>query len=184
MEPERGDNGRTRTIHTLANGIFHYDNPNFRANLGKFLGSNCSSEATGPPSQFCVRVTPRVNIGSDIQPKLVLRDSAQVATRIPQPECGPDFANTLGLSETKDYCGGMSIWDVASGGRLGMVTGEDAVEVANPPTNCVNDCQAENNVVGELAVLGFPASVPANLRLTPFSSSDGLNAPLTAPFTG
>jgi hypothetical protein len=184
MEPERGDNARTQIIHTLDPGVFQYDNPNFRDNLGKFLGSNCTSEATGPPSQFCVRVTPRVNIGSDTRPKLVLRDSAQVATRIPQPECGPDFTNTLGLSETKDYCGGMSIWDVASGGRMGMVTGEDGVEVANPPTQCVSDCQAENNVQGELVVLGFPAPVPAGSRLAPFSSNDGLDAPLTSPFTG
>jgi hypothetical protein len=30
-------------------------------------------------------------------------------------------------------------WDVASGGRLGMVTGEDATEVANPPTACTQN---------------------------------------------
>ncbi len=181
MEVERGDGTRTRIVHTLADSTFYYDNPNFRANLGQFLGSGCTSPATGPAGDACVRVSPRVNIGSDTAPKLILRDSAQVATRIPQASCGPDFTNTLGLSETRDHCGATSIWDVASGGRLGMVTGEDATEVANPPTNCTEDCEAGNQVRGELAVLGFPAPVPAASRLTPRTSPDGLTAPLTAP---
>jgi hypothetical protein len=191
MEPSRGDNARTRIIHRLAgtdtsaaSTTFYFDNGNFRAKLGQFLGADCQNPETGPPSTFCVRVTPRVNIGNSLSAKFVVRDSAQVATRIPQVECGPDFTNTLGLAETKDHCGGMSIWDVASGGRMGMVTGEDATEVANPPTACVNNCQAENQVRGRLAVLGFPFPVAADSRLGPRYSSDGLNAPLTAPFTG
>ncbi|MBU2665228.1 hypothetical protein KOI35_17125 [Actinoplanes bogorensis] len=166
MEPARGDGTATRITHTLAAGsTFYYDNPNFRARLGQWLGSGCTSVETGPAGQFCVRVTPRVNIGSDAAPKLVLRDSAQVATRVLEPACGPDFTNTLGLSETRDHCGDRSVWDVASGGRMGMVTGEDATEVANPPTTCTSDCQAGNQVNGRLAVLGFPAPVPAGSRL-------------------
>jgi hypothetical protein len=180
MEPERTDGTRTRIVHTLAGSTFYYDNPNFRARLGQFLGSECVSTA-GPASTYCVRVTPRVNIGSDLAPKLVLRDSAQVATRVPQASCGPDFTNTLGLTETRDHCGATSIWDVASGGRLGMVTGEDGTEVANPPTTCTTDCQAQNQVGGKLANLGFPAVVPAGSRLAPRTSVDGLTAPLTAP---
>lgn len=181
MEPSRSDGTRTRIVHRLAPTAFYYDNPNFRAHLGEFLGSECTSVQSGPPSQFCVRVTPRVNIGNDISPDFVVRDSAQVATRIRQLACGPDFTNNLGLAETRDHCGGMSVWDVASGGRLGMVTGEDATEVANPPTTCTQDCQAQNQVRGRLAVLGSPASVPAGSRLTPRESTDGLSAPLTAP---
>jgi hypothetical protein len=61
----------------------------------------------------------------------------------------------------------MSVWDVASGGRLGFVTGEDATEVANPPTTCTTDCQAQNQVRGRLAVLGHPFPVPAGSRLVP-----------------
>ena len=179
MEPERADGTRTRIVHTLADGAFYYDNPNFRAHLGEFLGSECTSVTTGPPSRFCVRVTPRVNIGNDVSDEFVVRDSAQVATRVPQPECGPDFTNDLGLTETRDHCGGMSIWDVASGGRMGMVTGEDAVEVANPPTTCTHQCQAQNRVRGRLAVLGFPFPVPDANRLAPRFSTDGLDAPLT-----
>jgi hypothetical protein len=114
-----------------------------------------------------------------VSAKFVVRDSAQVATRVRQPECGPDFTNSLGLAETRDHCGGMSVWDVASGGRMGMVTGEDAVEVANSPTDCISDCQAQNQVQGRLAVLGFPFAVPGGSRLSPRTSTDGLAAPLT-----
>jgi hypothetical protein len=171
MEVERGDGTATRVTHTLAETTFYYDNPNFRARLGQWLGSDCTSVETGPPAQFCVRVSPRVNIGSTTAPGLILRDSAQVAPRVPQPACGPDFTNALGLTETKDHCGGTSVWDVASGGRMGMVTGEDATEVANPPTACTEDCQAGNQVRGRLAVLGFPAVVPEASKLSPRTTS-------------
>jgi hypothetical protein len=180
MEPARGDGTRTRIVHTLADGTYYFDNPNFRAQLGQFLGSGCASTA-GPAATYCVRVTPRVNITNDAAPRLILRDSAQVATRVRQASCGPDFTNTLGLAETQDHCGAMSIFDVASGGRMGMVTGEDAIEVANPPTTCTEDCQAQNQVNGRLATLGFPSPVPAGSRLTPRTSTDGPTAPLTAP---
>ena len=179
MEPERSDGTRTRIVHTLADGAFYYDNPNFRERLGEFLGSECTSVETGPPSQFCVQARPRVNIGNDARPDFAVRDSAQVATRVPQPECGPDFTNNLGLAETRDHCGGMSIWDVASGGRMGMVTGEDATELANPPTNCTSNCQAQNQVRGRLEDLGAPFPVPAGSKLTPRTSTQGLGAPLT-----
>jgi hypothetical protein len=179
MEPARGDATRTRIVHRLADEAFYFDNANFRAQFGQFLGSDCQNAQTGPPSRFCVKVTPRVNIANNASANFVLRDSAQVATRIPQASCGPDFTNALGLSDTRDHCGGMSIWDVASGGRLGMVTGEDGTEVANPPTVCVTDCQAQNRVKGRLANLGFPFPVPDGSRLTPRTSDDGLAAPLT-----
>jgi hypothetical protein len=169
MEPARGDGTATRIVHTLATSStpgltpFYYDNPNFRARIGEFLGSTCTSGTSGPPSQFCVPVTARVNIGNDLSPKFVARDSAQVATRVLQPAC-----NTASpLTTSARHCGAMSVWDVASGGRMGFVTGEDATEVANPPTSCTQDCQAQNQVKGRLANLGFPFPVPAGSRLTP-----------------
>ena len=171
MEPERADQTATRVVHTLAGSTtpgltpFYFDNPKFRARIGQFLGSQCTSVETGPPSQFCVQVASRVNIGNDLSANFVARDSAQVATRVPQPECN----TATPLTPSARHCGGQSIWDVASGGRMGFVTGEDAVEVANPPTNCVNDCQAQNQVRGRLAVLGSPFPVPAGTRLIPRS---------------
>jgi hypothetical protein len=181
LEPARGDGTRTRFVHRLADGVFYFDNANFRAQLGQFLGNGCTDVATGPASATCVKVSPKINIASDTAPKLVLRDSPQVATRIAQASCGPDFTNNLGLTETKDACGGMTIWDVASGGRVGMVTGEDATENAPPADACTADCQGQDQVRGALAVLGFPTPVAAGSRLTPRTSDDGLNAPLTAP---
>src|SRR4051794_3061244 len=181
MEVERGDGTRTRITHLLAdNGDattpFFFDNPNFRARIGQFLGADCTSVATGPPGRFCVQVTARVNIGNDFSPKFLLRDSSQVATRINQPQC-----NTAApLTPSVQHCGGMSVWDVASGGRLGFVTGEDATEVANPPTTCTHQCQAQNQVRGRLAVLGAPFPVPAGSRLTP-RTAPAPTAPLTAP---
>ena len=169
MEPERGDRTTTRVTHTLASSSvagltpFYFDNPNCRSRAGQFLGSGCTSVTTGPPGQFCVQVTPRVNIANDLSPRFVDRDSAQVATRVPQSACN----TATPVSPSVRHCGGMSVWDVASGGRLGFVTGEDATEVANPPTTCTTDCQAQNQVRGRLAVLGHPFPVPAGSRLVP-----------------
>ena len=149
MEPERGDGTRTTIVHTLATSApapFYFDNPFFRARAGQFLGSECTSVTAGPPSRFCVKVTPRVNIANDFSADFVARDSAQVATLVKQT-------------------GSSSTWSVASGGRMGFVSGEDAVEVANPPTACVQNCQAQNQVRGRLVVLGFPFTVPIGNRL-------------------
>lgn len=181
MEVERDDGTRTRITHTLVqnNGNltpFYFDNPNFRARVGQFLGDDCTSVTTGPPSRFCVQVSTRVNIANSFSAKLVLRDSAQVATRITQADCN----TATPVSPSVRHCGSVSVWDVASGGRMGFVTGEDAVEVANPPTDCVQDCQAQNQVRGRLAVLGFPFPVPAGSKLTPPVSALSLPA-LTTP---
>lgn len=182
MEPERDDETRTRIVHTLATTgdprltPFYFDNPRFRARVGQFLGSECTSVQTGPPSRFCVQVSTRVNIANDFSADFVARDSAQVAERVPQTDCNTARPVTPSVA----HCGGVAVWDVASGGRMGFVSGEDAVEVANPPTDCVQDCQAQNQVRGRLAVLGFPFPVPAGSRLTPRVSSLPL-PPLTAP---
>ena len=169
MEPERSDGTRTRVTHTLAQSTtpgltpFYFDNPNFRARVGQFLGDDCTSVVTGPPSTFCVQVSTRVNIANDLSRRFVARDSSQVADRVPQPACN----TATPVTPSVRHCGGMSVWDVASGGRLGFVTGEDATEVANPPTACTSQCQAQNQVRGRLAVLGHPFPVPAGSRLVP-----------------
>jgi hypothetical protein len=68
---------------------------------------------------------------------------------------------------TVDHCGGVSVWDVASGGRMGAVFGEDATEVAPGAEDCIQDCQARDRVRGTAVVLGFPFPVPASSRLQP-----------------
>jgi len=49
--------------------------------------------------------------------------------------------------------------------RMGIVLGDDAVEVAPPSKNCVTNCQAQDRVRGEFPVLGFPFPVPLASRL-------------------
>ncbi len=134
MEPERSDGSATTFTHALADGVFYFDNPFFRARLGQVLNG--------------VEVTARVNFANDVSPDFVGRDSAQVAERVSQN-------------------GRQSVWSVASGGRMGGVLGEDAVEVAPPATDCVQDCQAQNQVRGRFVVLGFPFPVPLASRLAP-----------------
>jgi hypothetical protein len=158
MEPERADGTATRFTHTLGPDVFYYDNPNFRAREGDVV----------PYKDTTATVTARINIGTDLAPKLVARDSPQVATRVPQGCVNsiPAPRRPGGL-QSVDHCGGVSVWDVASGGRMGGVTGEDATEVAPPATTCTQDCQAQNQVRGQAVVLGAQFPVPAANRLNP-----------------
>lgn len=144
MEPARADGLPTDFIHVLAEGVFYFDNPNFRNPPPLPL----CTPPNFTPQCYPVPVTPRINFGNDLSSRLVGRDSPQVATRISQ-------------------FGGVSVWRVSSGGRMGGVLGEDSVEVAPPPTNCVRNCQAQNRVRGKYPVLGFPFPVPEASRLTP-----------------
>ncbi|WP_308813939.1 hypothetical protein [Sphingomonas sp. GV3] len=157
MEVERADNSATRVTHVLAPGVFYYDNPNFRAREGDAV----------PFKDTSIAVTPRINIGSDAAPRLIARDSAQVATRVNDPTCSNTIATRSGGVGIVRHCGMVSRWDVSSGGRMGFVTGEDATEVAPPPTICTHKCQAQNQVKGQSTVLGFPAMVPEPSRLKP-----------------
>jgi hypothetical protein len=61
------------------------------------------------------------------------KDSPQVATRLSQTDT-------------------VSTWSVASGGRMGGVLGEDAVELSAGATSCVQDCQVQNRIRGSLQV--------------------------------
>ena len=62
------------------------------------------------------------------------KDSPQVAAKLAQNEF-----------ET--------VWSVASGGRMGGVLGEDAIESSPAATACVQDCQAQNRIQGSVPVL-------------------------------
>jgi len=162
MEPERADGTATRIVHTLAlsranAGLrpFYFDNPRFRAREGDVV----------PFKDTTIEVPTRINIANDFSPRFVARDSAQVATRIDDPACSVVFVSRVSGPQTVRHCGDRSIWDVASGGRMGFVTGEDAVEVAPSPTVCTQNCQARNRVRGRSVVLGFPFPVPQGSRL-------------------
>lgn len=157
MEVERNDNATTRFTHILATGVFYFDNPNFRAREGDAV----------PYKDTTVVVTPRVNFANDVSDDFVGRDSPQVATRVQEPNCVNPIATRNGGTQNVQHCGGISRWDVASGGRMGQVMGEDATEVAPPATACTSKCQAQNRVRGRSTVLKFPFPVPEDSRLEP-----------------
>ena len=48
--------------------------------------------------------------------------------------------------------GTASVWNVVAGGRMGMVLGEDAVELTNGAQPCVQQCQASEQIQGRLPV--------------------------------
>jgi hypothetical protein len=157
MEPARADGARTVFTHTLGDGVFYFDNPNFRAREGDVV----------PYKDTTATVTTRVNFANDLSRRFVGRDSPQVATRLNDPACPNRFVSRLRGPETIQHCGGVSRWSVASGGRMGQVMGEDATEVAPPATSCTQNCQAQNRVRGQAVNLGFPFPVPAESRLQP-----------------
>lgn len=157
MEPERGDQTATKITHTLAAGIFYFDNPNFRAREGDVVPYKDTTEV----------VPSRINIANDLSRNFVARDSTQVATRIPDAACTNQIRTRTGAFVAVLHCGQTASYMVTSGGRMGFVTGEDAVEVAPPSTNCVKNCQAQNRVRGRSVKLDHPFPVPAASRLQP-----------------
>lgn len=173
MEVGRGDGAKTRFVHTLAGGTrgpapFYFDNASFRERIGEYLTADENGDTVtcvSGSSRFCVQVSARTNIGNDFSEDFVGRDSPQGdaapenTVRVPDTACGSTNVPSIA------HCGGVSVWQVASGGRMGFVTGEDSVEVAPPPSLCVENCQAQNQVRGRLAVLGFPFPVLPGDRL-------------------
>ncbi len=165
MEVEREDGTPTLFTHVLAEGTtpqlkaFYFDNRNFRKREGDEV----------PYKEITVIVPARVNFGNNFSRKFVGRDSPQVATRRAEPGCVNLIATRFPDPATVRHCGGVSRWDVASGGRMGQVMGEDAVEVAPSATDCVKKCQAQNRVRGRSTVLGFPFPVDPADQLKPRS---------------
>ena len=165
MEVERADETATVYTHVLAgNGdsltAFYFDNRNFRDREGDSV----------PYKDTFVTVAPRINFANGMSPRFVGRDSPQMAARINNSACSNTFPRRAGLTpptRTVLHCGGVSKWSVSSGGRMGMVFGEDSTEVAPPATLCVQNCQAQNQVRGRAVNLGFPFQVDPADRLQP-----------------
>jgi hypothetical protein len=155
MEPERADQTRTLFTHVLATDTFYFDNGNFRQRQGEVV----------PYKDTTIVVPSRINFGNSFSRKFVGRDSTQVADRVDETGCANLIGRRVGPPENVMHCGRVSRWMVASGGRMGQVMGEDAVEVAPPATVCVRKCQARNRVRGQSVVLGFPFPVPLDQRL-------------------
>ena len=149
MEIERGDGSATLVTHTLADGVGYFDNQIFRDREGDTV-----TYADGTST----KIANRINFGNRLSARFVGRDSPQMATRVNHPSCANVLPNraALGGTDTVLHCGAVSQWNVASGGRMGQVMGEDATEVSPPATACTTDCAAGNQVRGAATVLGFP----------------------------
>ena len=163
MEPERGDGSITDILHVLATRdeqanitAFYFDNPNFRAREGD----------TVPYKDTTVIVPARVNFANDFSRRFVGRDSPQVAARRLQG-CPNRIQKRDATLVTVDHCGGVSLWRVESGGRMGMVLGEDATEVAPPATNCNRNARRRTGFAGDPWYSAFPFLCPATWRLNP-----------------
>jgi hypothetical protein len=163
QEPARVDGTSTRFTVTLASNAgqltpFYFDNRNFRNREGDAL----------PFRNTTIIVKARINFGNDFSSRFVGVDSPQPpASAIAEPGCVNQIATRFGVPATVKHCGGVARFDIASGGRLGTVFGDDAVEVGPPVTNCVTNCKAQNQVRGAATVLGFPFPVSQADRLQP-----------------
>ncbi len=172
IEPARADATATRFTHVLASDVFYFDNPNVRNRLGEripcsgVLPDGTPVVCNGANPDGTVTVTARVNFGNDFSNKFVGRDSPQVATLVNFPECTNSIPNPFHPG-TMVHCGGVSVWGVASGGRMGQVMGEDSTEIAPAATRCTANCTAQNQVQGKAVVVGFPFPVPDAVRLKP-----------------
>ncbi len=87
---------------------------------------------------FVNEYTGKINFGDGVaadatHQMLLGKDSPQVATKLEQT-----------ATTTR--------WSVTSGGRMGGVLGEDAVELSAGATNCTTDCQARNRIQGSVPV--------------------------------
>ena len=95
--------------------------------------------------------TGKINLGSGIDPvtkaqdpvnyhqMLLGKDSPQVATKTFQD-------------------GTVTRWSVASGGRMGGVLGEDAIELSAGASSCTSKCQAQERIRGSLPVPPLPVN--------------------------
>ena len=172
MEPARADGTPTLITHVLADGVFYFDNPNVRDRLGERIPcSGIGPDGTpvicngADPVDGTVTVTARVNFANDLSRNFVGRDSPQVADRV-AVDCANSIPNPFHPG-TVSHCGGVSQWNVASGGRMGQVMGEDSTEIAPAAKPCTANCQAQNRVRGRALVVGFPFRVPDAVRLQP-----------------
>lgn len=97
---------------------------------------------------FVNQYTGKINFGNGVDAvtsgpgahqMLLGKDSPQVATKTYQD-----------ATVTK--------WTVTSGGRMGGVLGEDAIELSAGATNCTSQCQAQNRINGSLPVPPNPTN--------------------------
>ena len=125
-----------------AGGIFQME-PEFAGNVELV-------HTLGPTLFYFVNeFTGKINFGNGLDPVT----PAQSATGYHQMLLGKDSPQVA----TKLFQDGTTTrWSVTSGGRLGGVLGEDAIELSAGATNCTSKCQAQNQIHGSLPVPPLP----------------------------
>jgi len=118
----------------------------------EFAGNVELVHTLGPSIFYFVnQFTGKVNFGNGLDPVT----AAQSATGYHQMLLGKDSPQVA----TKLFQDGTTTrWSVTSGGRLGGVLGEDAIELSAGATNCTSQCQAQNQIHGSLPVPPLPTN--------------------------
>lgn len=118
----------------------------------EFTGNVVIKHTLGPGLFYFVNpYTQKINFGDGIDAV----SPAQSATGYHQMLLGkdsPQVATKLEQTRTTTR------WSVDSGGRMGGVLGEDAIELSQGATNCTQQCQAQNQVQGSLPVPPDPTN--------------------------
>lgn len=100
---------------------------------------------------FVNQFTGKINFGNGVNAVT----QAQSATGYHVMLLGKDSPQVA----TKTYQDGTTTkWLITSGGRLGGVLGEDAIELSAGATNCTSQCQAQNQIRGSLPVPPDPTN--------------------------
>ncbi|NQX29924.1 hypothetical protein HQQ81_21470 [Microbacteriaceae bacterium VKM Ac-2854] len=118
----------------------------------EFAGNVELVHTLGPGLFYFVNsFTGKINFGNGVDAVT----TAQSATGYHQMLLGKDSPQVA----TKTFQSGtVTKWSVTSGGRLGGVLGEDAIELSQGATNCTQQCQAQNRINGSLPVPPNPSN--------------------------
>ncbi|GAB3264961.1 hypothetical protein [Kineosporia babensis] len=116
----------------------------------EFAGNVEIEHTLGPKLfYFTNEFTGKINFGDGQDPVT----KAQSSTGYHEMLLGKDSPQVT----TKLYQdGAVTRWSVASGGRMGGVLGEDAIELSQGATNCTSKCQAQNRIRGSVPVPPLP----------------------------
>jgi len=137
MEPQRGDGTATVFTHTLADGMFYFDNPSFRAREGDVV----------PFKDTTVTVGTRINFTNNVSPRFVGRDSPQVATRIANPACANPFVSRVRGPDVINHCGGVSQWSVNRRSDYAQLVGCEACFRSGLSIDIKNDRRAARRIL-------------------------------------
>jgi hypothetical protein len=118
----------------------------------EFGGNVTVTHVLGPTLFYFVNpFTGKVNFGNGVDAVT----SAESSTGYHQMLLGKDSPQ---VATKTSQTGSATTWSVASGGRLGGVLGEDAIELSQGATSCTQNCQAQNQIKGSLPVPPDPSN--------------------------